>query len=82
MKATILQQIEKLIEVIYSIDKNGIDKAFLELVDSLIPFMEEEGLAGDMEFNTILTELQNAYVKKDLVELADVLNYRLKLFVE
>lgn len=78
----VLEKIDNLVEILYSADKNDIDKNFMELIESLLQLVEEENLAGNLEFNQILLELQNAYVKKDLVDLADVLNYRLKPFIE
>lgn len=82
MVEQVLEKIDTLIEILYSVDKNDIDKNFMELIESLLQLVEVENLAGNLEFNQILMELQNAYVKKDLVELADVLSYRLKPFVE
>lgn len=82
MRKVIIEQIERIIEILYSVDKNDIDKNFMNLIESLLQLVEVENLVGNPEFNQILTELQNAYVKKDLVDLADVLNYRLKPFVE
>ena len=82
MVEKIFGQIDTLVEILYSVDKDDIDKKFMELVEGLLQLIETENLAGNPEFNNILLELQNAYVKKDLVELADVLNYRLKPFVK
>lgn len=82
MIGQVIDKIDNMVEILYSVDKNDIDKNFMELIESLLQLVEVENLAGNPEFNQILTELQNAYVKKDLVELADVLNYRLKPFVE
>lgn len=82
MRKAVLQQIDKLVIIIYSIDKAGLDKAFIDLIDMLMKLIEEESFADCIELNQILLELQNAYVKKDLVDLADVLQYSLKTFLE
>ena len=82
MVEQVLNKIDNLVEILYSVDKNDIDKNFMELIESLLQLVEAENIAGNLEFNQILVELQNAYVKKDLVDLADVLNYRLKPFIE
>lgn len=82
MLELVLEKIDNLIEILYSVDKNGIDENFMELIEVLLQLVEAEKLTGNVEFNQILMELQNAYVKKDLVELADVLKYRLKLFLQ
>jgi hypothetical protein len=75
-------QIEKIVDILYSPDKAGVDEAFVELIDKLFALIEKEGLAESLELNQILLNLQNAYAKKDLVDLADVLLYQLKVFLE
>lgn len=82
MRESILQQIDKMIVIIYSIDKVGLDQAFVDLIDMLLKLIEEESFASCVELNQILLELQNAYMKKDLVDLADALQYSLKTFLE
>lgn len=82
MKEILLEEITHIIDIIYSADKVGLDTAFVELIDSLLRMVEEQGLTANMEFNKILIELQAAYIKKDLVDLADVLSYQLKPFIE
>jgi CRISPR/Cas system-associated protein Csm6 len=82
MREECFAQIEKIVDILYSPDKVGVDEAFVELLDKLFVLIEKEGLAESAELNQILLELQNAYAKKDLVDLADVLLYRLKVYLE
>ena len=82
MKKKVVEQIDNIVAIIYSIDKVNLDQAFVELIDCLVVYIEQEQLINDVELNEILLSLQNAYSKKDLVELADVLLYELKEFVE
>lgn len=82
MRENILQQVDSIVEILYSVDKVGLDKAFVVLVESLFKLVEEENLINSVEFNQILVELESAYTKKDLVDLADVLLYKLKVFLE
>lgn len=82
MRETVLQQIEDMVAIIYSIDKQGLDKAFVELIDNLLKLVDKEQLEGNEGFNQVLLNLQESYIKKDLVELADVLQYQLRLFLE
>jgi hypothetical protein len=82
MREECFAQIEKIVDILYSPDKVGVDEAFVELIDKLFALIEKEGLAESLELNQILLDLQNAYAKKDLVDLADVLLYQLKVFLE
>lgn len=82
MREECFAQIEKIVDILYSPDKAGVDEAFVELIDKLFALIEKEGLAESLELNQILLNLQNAYAKKDLVDLADVLLYQLKVFLE
>lgn len=82
MKGEVLLQIDKIIEIIYSVDKVGIDNEFLVLIDMLVASVNEEQIAENSSLNTILLNLQEAYEKRDLVDLADVLLYQLKVFFE
>lgn len=82
MKEKVVQQIEYIVEVIYSIDKMNLDQAFVELIDRLVAYIDQKQLVNNVELNEILLNLQNSYNKKDLVELADVLLYQLKAFFE
>ena len=82
MREVVLQQIGRIINIIYSIDKIALDEAFAVLIESLFKLVEEEIFISNGEFNQILVELEDAYTKKDLVDLADVLLYRLKPFLE
>lgn len=82
MKDEVLLQIDKIIEIIYSVDKIGIDNAFLVLIDMLVAAVNEEQIAENSSLNVILSNLQEAYERRDLVDLADVLLYQLKIFFE
>ena len=82
MKEKVIQKIDDIVEIIYSIDKVNLDQAFVELIDCLVAYIDQEQLVNNVELNEILLNLQNSYSKKDLVELADVLLYQLKAFFE
>ena len=75
----ILVTIEELINIIYSPDQNGFDRVLLQILDmfdKMIQDMLELGYTVDMTEE--LLPLQNAYMKKDYVELADILLYDIK----
>lgn len=82
MRDEVLLQIDKIVDIIYSVDKVGIDDEFLSLIDVLALAVNQEQLSENSSLNAILLNLQEAYEKRDLVDLADVLLYQLKVFFE
>ena len=74
-----LEKIDELINIIYTPDQDGLDQAFLQVLDSfgeMIREMSELGYMVDMTEE--LVSLQEAYIKKDYIELADSLLYEIK----
>lgn len=78
-----LDAIEKMVDIIYSPDQDGLDSAFVQILDSILGFIEnmaKEGYLVDMTEELKL--LQDAYLKKDYLELADALLYDIKPEIE
>lgn len=74
-----LSVLEDLVNIIYSPDQEGLDNAFVDILDAfteLVEGMAVKGYTVDMTEELML--LQSAYMKKDYVELADVLLYDIK----
>lgn len=78
----VLSAIDDLINEIYTIDQNQLDKKFVVFIDKLNGLISE--LAA-IDFQVDISEetlvLQNCYEKRDLVELADYLLYNLKISI-
>lgn len=74
-----LAAIEEMLNIIYSPDQEGLDHAFVEILDSFTEMIEGMAVKGySVDMTEELTLLQNAYLKKDYVELADALLYDIK----
>ena len=72
------KKIEELVEVIYRLEQNQIDKKFIELLNGL-----EEYIAMHQEYqwDSVLLEMQTAYANRNYVRFADLLLYELKPLV-
>ena len=74
-----LMAIEELANIIYSPDQEELDKAFVNVVDAFTKMIEEMASLGyTVDMTEELMMLQKAYMKKDYIELADVLLYDIK----
>lgn len=62
------EQIEKLVKIIYTPDKTDFEQEFVVLLDGI-----EQALQEGKEIAQYLNPLQEAYVNKDYIALADVL---------
>lgn len=62
------EQIEKLVKIIYTPDKTDFEQEFVVLLDGI-----DRALQEGKEIAQYLNPLQEAYVKKDYIALADVL---------
>lgn len=82
MKEEVLEQIDILVERIYSVDKPGLDEGFAALIRGLLALVDRIPAEAVTQLNEILLQLEAAYIKKDLVELADILIYELKVLLE
>jgi hypothetical protein len=74
-----LLAIEEMVEIIYSPDQEELDQEFIKVLDAfeeMVKEMETRGYYVDMTEE--LGILQTAYLKKDYIELADVLLYDVK----
>lgn len=74
MKETLLEIIDQLVDVIYSVDQKGLDLKFIEFLDGIEQYIQ----SNKIELNQELLMLQTAYINKDLVQLADILLYEIK----
>lgn len=75
MKYAIQKNIEQLVGAIYKLEMKKIDAEFIGLLDNIESYVE---LHPDENWNGVLLHIQESYVKKDYVELADALLYELK----
>lgn len=78
LKEELLKNIDNLVKSIYELSTKEIENGFIQLLDSIEPLVSAE---MEIDWNTLLINIQEAYVNKNYVELADVLLYKLKPFV-
>jgi hypothetical protein len=79
MQSTVIEAIDHLVMEIYTLEQKELPQRFLDVIDAMGNFiqeMQEKGYSVDLleELNLI----QDAYQRKDYVELADVLLYEIK----
>lgn len=72
MSSKISDQVKNVVEIIYTPDKNNFEQEFMKLLDILDGEIEDS-----TEMQKILLDIQEAYMKKDYVQLADILLYKL-----
>lgn len=74
------ERIDDLVETIYTPDQNMLDEKFITLLDALEQFMGE--MKEDLEvinyINEVLVKLQQSYLVKDYIYMADLLLYGIK----
>jgi hypothetical protein len=78
MKEKIMELSEKIVDIIYTPDQEGLNESFIELMDLLLTFISEGDESRASVLNTELLGIQSAFMKKDYGEMADVLHYDLK----
>lgn len=71
--------IDDVVDAIYKLEIKKIDAKFVELLDGLDSFIREN---PDEKWDNVVIALQNAYIKKDYVEFADVLLYDIKPLIQ
>lgn len=76
MKEELLENIDNLVKSIYELSTKEIETGFIQLLDSIEPLVSSE---VGIDWNTLLINIQEAYVNKNYVELADLLLYELKV---
>lgn len=77
MKEDIIELSEKIVDIIYTPDQDGLNQAFIELMDLLLKFISEGSMQNGLDLNQELLAMQSSFMKKDYGELADVLHYDL-----
>lgn len=70
-----LDLIDQVVKVIYQMDQKEIDRSFVEMLDGLAQYIDENSMD---RINGTLLEIQEAYMKKNYVCMADLLLYELK----
>lgn len=79
MTEKVLNAIENLVESIYCQECDKVHEMFLQLADAFMVFINEVSAIGyTINIDEEVRALQQAYIKKDYVELADVLLYMVK----
>ena len=78
MNNDLVQVIDEIVEVIYRLEIKEIEKKIVDLLDGLELHIKEN---PNKEWDEVVINLQNAYVKKDYVELADILLYDMKMLL-
>lgn len=76
MMEEIGSQIVKLVNIIYTPDQKDFDKEFIVFLDLMDVYLTKQ--AENEQLMKMLMTLQEAYIKKDYVEIADVLLYEIK----
>lgn len=76
MKEELLENIDNLVKSIYELSTKEIETGFIQLLDSIEPLVSAD---VGIDWNTLLINIQEAYVNKNYVELADLLLYELKV---
>lgn len=75
----VLEQIEELVQEIYTPDQKKINERYLAFVEAIAAFIEEMQIQGyTVDLRADLEKIQNAYIKKDYVLLSDILSYEMK----
>lgn len=74
----IIELSEKIVDIIYTPDQDGLNQTFIELMDLLLNFISERNIPEGFDLNQELLAIQSSFVKKDYGELADILHYDLK----
>lgn len=82
MEESIIELSEKIVDIIYTPDQDGLNQAFIELMDLLLNFISGGDIPKGFDLNQELLDMQSSFMKKDYGELADVLHYDLKSKIE
>lgn len=82
MKENVIELSEKIVDIIYTPDQDGLNQAFIELMDVLLNFISQENIQDNFNLNQELLAMQSSFIKKDYGELADILHYDLKSKLE
>ncbi len=82
MKENVIELLEKIVDIIYTPDQDGLNQAFIELMDVLLNFISQENIQDNFDLNQELLAMQSSFMKKDYGELADILHYDLKSKLE
>lgn len=71
-----LLQMERVIQSIYHIDKPNFDMEFVKLLEEIEKCIMQSG--GQINIDDKLLNLQQAYITKNYLDIADILQYELK----
>lgn len=75
----ILLAIKELVEEIYTVDQNDVDKKFIAFLDELNKLLTKLEAAGfQVDMTEEMLTIQKCYEKRDLIELTDYLLYEFK----
>lgn len=77
MKEQIIELSQKIIDIIYTPDQDGLNQMFIKLLDLLMDFLSENSALENESMAQVFLDMQTAFTKKDYGELADVLHYDL-----
>ena len=76
MMEKISSQIDKLVNIIYTPDQKDFDREFIIFLDLMDTYAVKQ--PANEQLMKMLVTLQQAYIKRDYVEVADVLLYEIK----
>ncbi len=82
MKENAIELLEKIVDIIYTPDQDGLNQTFIQLMDVLLNFISQENVQDNFNLNQELLAMQSSFIKKDYGELADILHYDLKSKLE
>ena len=82
MEEKIIELSEKIVDIIYTPDQDGLNQTFIELMDLLLNFISKGSVPKGLDLNQELLAMQSSFMKKDYGELADILHYDLKSKLE
>lgn len=78
MREKVINKIDQLVKMIYQMNQKEIDRSFIEMLDGLGKYI---GVNSMDKVDGILLEIQEAYIKKNYVCMADLLLYELKAVI-
>lgn len=79
MQKKVIMAIDELVKEIYTLEQADLNQKFLNMIDSMDEFIQRMGEQGYLVDLTVeLNSIQNAFMKKDFVQLSDYLLYQLK----
>lgn len=75
----VVTAIDELVEEIYTLEQTKLNQKFIQIIDEIDDFVKKMEISGYMvDLTKELQSMQDIYLKKDYVQLADFLLYDLK----